>query len=129
MFKNKDNQTGTITYSNEDLAKRINISSRTITRLNKSLKEKGLLDMVQLSQRNQETGLPINQKTFHLDKVQQAIVFILGNHESRIQDTEKDVSDSKIEIEAIKKVLTPEQRKAFELEKEKLKEKESLSNK
>lgn len=129
MFKDKDTQTGTITYSNEDLAKRINITSRTIKKLDKSLKEKGILESCQLTQRNQETYLPINQKTFHLDKVQQAIVFILGNHESRIQSTEKDVSDSKIEIEAIKKVLTPEQHKAFEIEYEKLKKKESLSNK
>ena len=91
MFKNKDTQNGIVTYNNIELSKRINTSPSTISRLDSSLKEKEFLDINVLTQKDQETGLPIREKVFHLSKIEQAIVFILGNHEERIQENTNEI--------------------------------------
>lgn len=91
MFKSKETQNGIITYNNIDLANRINVSPSTISRIDNSLKTKDYLEINTLTQKDQQTGLPIKEKIFHLNKLQQAIVFILGNHEERIQDNTNEI--------------------------------------
>lgn len=91
MFKNKETQNGIVTYNNVELSKRINTSPSTISRLDSSLKEKEVLNINILTQKDQKTGLPIREKIFHLSKIEQAIVFILGNHEERIQENTNEI--------------------------------------
>jgi DNA-binding transcriptional regulator YhcF (GntR family) len=91
MFKNKETQNGIVTYNNIELSKKINTSPSTISRLDSSLREKEFLDINILTQKDQETGLPIREKVFHLSKIEQAIVFILGNHEERIQENTNEI--------------------------------------
>lgn len=111
MFKKEDTQDGIVTYNNIELSKRLNISPSTISRLDSSLKSKEILDINILTQKDPETGLPIKEKSFHLTKIQQAIVFILGNHEQRLRDTENKIENNTNEIDLLKK-------KIAELEKE-----------
>ena len=101
MFKNKDTQNGIVTYNNIELSKRINTSPSTISRLDSSLKEKEFLDINILTQKDLETGLPIREKIFHLSKMEQAIVFILGDHEQRIESLEERLN--RLEQELCKK--------------------------
>lgn len=115
MFKNKETQNGIVTYNNIELSKRINTSPSTISRLDSSLREKEFLDINILTQKDQETGLPIREKVFHLSKIEQAIVFILGNHEERIQENTN-------EIQLLKERMDKLERENKEL-KEKLKNK------
>jgi len=110
MFKNKETQNGIVTYNNIELSKRINTSPSTISRLDSSLKEKEFLDINILTQKDQETGLPIREKIFHLSKIEQAIVFILGNHEERIQENTNEI------------ILLKERMDRLEKENKKLKE-------
>lgn len=105
MFKKEDTQDGIITYDNVELSKRLNISPTTISRLNDSLTIKKFLKINTLSQRNPETGLPIKEKVFHLSKIEQAIVFILKNHEERIRETEDKVKDNSNEINLLKEKI------------------------
>jgi DNA-binding MarR family transcriptional regulator len=101
MFKNKETQNGVVTYNNIELSKRINTSPSTISRLDSSLKEKEFLDINVLTQKDLETGLPIREKIFHLSKMEQAIVFILGDHEQRIESLEERLN--RLEQELCKK--------------------------
>lgn len=103
MFKDKETQNGVVTYNNIELSKRINTSPSTISRLDSSLKEKEFLDINTLTQRNQETGLPIKEKIFHLSKIEQAIVFILGNHEERIQNNEHRIESVEERLNKLEK--------------------------
>lgn len=91
MFKKKETQDGVITFNNIELANKINISPSTISRIDSSLKNKEILDINTLPQKNQETGLPIKEKVFHLNKIQQAVIWIIGNHEERIQNNENRI--------------------------------------
>lgn len=103
MFKNKETQNGVVTYSNIELSKRINTSPSTISRLDSSLREKEFLDINILTQKDQETGLPIREKIFHLSKIEQAIVFILGNHEERIQENTNEIQLLKERMDKLEK--------------------------
>lgn len=103
MFKNKETQNGIVTYNNIELSKRINTSPSTISRLDSSLREKEFLDINILTQKDQETGLPIREKVFHLSKIEQAIVFILGNHEERIQENTNEIQLLKERMDKLEK--------------------------
>lgn len=103
MFKNKETQNGIVTYNNIELSKRINTSPSTISRLDSSLREKEFLDINILTQKDQETGLPIREKVFHLSKIEQAIVFILGNHEERIRENTNEIQLLKERMDKLEK--------------------------
>lgn len=103
MFKDSETQDGIITFSNVELAKRINVSPSTISRIDSSLEEKQYLDVTTLSQRDQQTELPIRRKSYHLSKFDQAVVFTLSNHEHRIQQTEDKVESLEERITKLEK--------------------------
>lgn len=105
MFKKEETQDGIVTYNNIELSKRLNISPSTISRLDNALQTKQILNINTLPQRNSETGLPLREKVFHLSKIEQAIVFILGNHEQRLRDTEDKIKNNTDEISLLKKEI------------------------
>ena len=96
QFMFKENGEGKIGYSNKELSEKINMSEKTISRINQSLVKKEYLTINKTSKINPTTGLQIQEKFYHLNKLQQAIVFALTNHEERIQENTND-------IEALKK--------------------------
>lgn len=96
QFMFKENGEGKITYSNKELADKINMSEKTISRINQSLVKKEYLTIEKSHKLNPITGLKINEKFYHLNQLEQAIVFALTNHEERIQENTND-------IEALKK--------------------------
>lgn len=67
------------------------MSYNSVTKYNKSLKEKGYLDIIKTSKKDTTTGLYVQEKLFHLNELEQAIVFALQNHEERIGKTESDI--------------------------------------
>lgn len=99
MFK--ENNTGKISMTDIDLAKKINMSNSTISRCNHSLSSKGYLDIVGCKQ--QGTGIVINEKFFHLDELGQAIVFTLQQHEKAIQKNTNDIEQIKSTVESLTK--------------------------
>jgi len=83
LFKDMEGY-GKTTYSNEQLAEILNISAKTIQRLDKSLMEKGYLTIVKTSAIDKTTGLKINEKIFYLNELEQSIIWTLQKHEDRI---------------------------------------------
>lgn len=111
MFKKEETQDGVVTYNNIELSKRLNISPSTVSRLDSSLQAKQILNINTLALKDPETGLPIKEKVFHLSKIEQAIVFILGNHEERLRDTENKVETNTNEIDLLKKRIAELEKK------------------
>lgn len=111
MFKKEETQDGVVTYNNIELSKRLNISPSTVSRLDSSLQAKQILNINTLTLKDPETGLPIKEKVFHLSKIEQAIVFILGNHEERLRDTENKVETNTNEIDLLKKRIAELEKK------------------
>jgi DNA-binding MarR family transcriptional regulator len=95
MFKDLEGY-GKVTFTDMELADTINLSYNTVVKYNKSLMEKGYLDIIKTNARDTTTGLMINEKIFHLNELEQAIVFKLQNHEERL-----DKADLKIDTMAM----------------------------
>lgn len=104
MFKDEEGF-GKITYPDHKLADKINMSYNTLVKYNKSLEEKGYLTVLKTKAKDSETGIMINEKLFHLNDLEQAIVFRLQNHEERIDNTEKQVSILIKEVNRLNKII------------------------
>ena len=87
MFKDVDGL-GKISYPDHKLSDIINMSYNSITKYNRSLAEKGYLDIIRTSAKDSVTGIMINEKVFKLNELEQTIVFTLQNHEDRLTSLE-----------------------------------------
>jgi DNA-binding MarR family transcriptional regulator len=87
MFKDIEG-VGKVTLDNNSLGEKINLSPRTIQKLDKSLIEKGYLNIVKTSAKNLDTGLKINEKIFHLNELEQAVIWTLQKHDEKINEHE-----------------------------------------
>ena len=100
MFKDIEG-IGKITYSDMEQSNKINISPKTISRLDKSLIEKGYLDVVKTNARDSLTGLKVNEKFFNLTELDQTVVFTLMDHEDRIENTENKIESMQKQIDIL----------------------------
>lgn len=102
QFMIKDqNGVGKTTYSNEVLSEKLNISSRTITRLDNSLIQKGYLNIVKTRSKDSETGLFINEKFFHLDELGQAIIWTLQKHDKDIEELKETTNSNSKDLKIV----------------------------
>ena len=108
MFK--ESGEGKISLSNRELSKRINISEKTIRRCDQSLEAKEYLQIIPTSKRDPETGCAVREKFYHLTKLEQAIVFVLKNHEDRIQSNTEDIEALRKEVEELKELAKSQQK-------------------
>lgn len=93
---------GKVTYSNRELAQKINLSEPLIDKHDRELSSKGLLSLVESDKRDDERGIMINSKFFHLDELGQAIVFTLQRHNKKLSEQDKRIE----ELEGlVKKIL------------------------
>ena len=90
MFK--EDGFGKTTFTNKELAKKINMSESSVSRCNKSLEKKEYLAIIETDTKDLETGLRIKEKIFYLNELGQAVIFALKNHEERINEHEDTLS-------------------------------------
>lgn len=101
MFK--ENNLGKITYTNKELSDLINMSESVISRCNKSLEKKEYLSLIKTNSKDSITGVYVNEKIFYLDELGQAVIFVLQNHEDRIQNNSKEIEKLKQQIQSMQK--------------------------
>lgn len=92
--KNKSGYMGT-TNSNEEIAKKINMSKRKIIELNKSLREKGIFAELTCFTTD-ETGLSKKMKTVDMELIGQAVLFVnqkVDNTISRVDLLEQQLAE------------------------------------
>lgn len=92
--KNKTGYMGT-TDSNEEIAKKINMSKRKIIELNKSLREKGIFAELTCFTKN-EAGLEKKMKTVDMELIGQAILFVndkVDNTIARVELLEQQLNE------------------------------------
>jgi len=86
---------GKTTYSNDVIAEKLNISPKTVARLDSSLVKKGYLNIVKTKTRDPVTGVFINEKFFHLDELGQAVIWNLQKHEEKIEKHDNEIEELK----------------------------------
>lgn len=80
---------GKISLSNKDLAEKLNVSEKSIYRLNKDLTRKEILQIFKESKRNLETGCSEELKVFNLQKCGQAALWLIQDNAERIDAIEE----------------------------------------
>lgn len=113
----------TLSYSNRTLAEKINLPESSLRKCNMELIRKSYLDIVKNNSRDIETGCQTDTKIFKLDKLGQAVICALYNHEERLQELESK-SASKQDIENLRKEFNKEIQKKDKLIEQLLKERE-----
>ncbi len=120
QFMFKENGIGKVSYSDNELAEKTGLNRHTIAKTTSSLIEKGFATQVTLKTKNPETGLINKETIYNLNKIGQAIVFALNDHEWRISETEKEIASLKKdkelllrELEELKKQLLPRIQKEY----------------
>lgn len=105
------NGVGKMSYTGEELGKLINVSARTIARLDKSLEEKGFLTITRTNKIS-PSGIVIKEKFFKLDELGQAIIWTLQKHDDDIEklkiSSESNERDLKVvlrEVDELKKEI------------------------
>lgn len=102
QFFIKDKQgLGKTTYTNEEIAEKLNISPRTVSRLDTSLVRKGYLDIVKTNSKDPVTGVYINEKFFHLDELGQAIIWKLQQHEEDIEELKETTESNSRDLQIV----------------------------
>lgn len=101
MFKNSNEETGDISYTNKEIAEKINVSERMVIELNKSLVEKDIL----------QDSKAVTKK-FNLRPIDQIIILELANQKEDIEDLrikygkiEQDNIELRKELSELKKTL------------------------
>lgn len=89
LFKDKATRTGSTTYTNQELSQLINMDRGTISKIDKSLQDKGILNLIKINAIDSETGLAINQKVFNFDEFANGVVFEFIRQDERITSVER----------------------------------------
>jgi len=104
MFKDQEGF-GKITYTDLELSKKINMSYSSIVKHHKSLEKKGYLTTIKTSAKDSLTGLPINEKIFHLNELGQAIIWTLQKHEDDIQELKEKTDTTSKDVDLLLKEI------------------------
>lgn len=126
MFKDQEGL-GKISYSNYELAEKLNVSEHFIRKCNKELERKNYLITTDNENRDLETGCKKDTKIFKLTELGQAIIWKLQEHEEQIKQNAENIEALKQEMrqkdekykqetEQSKKLINALQKKIEELE-------------
>ncbi len=96
---------GKISYSNYDLANKINMSESCIRKCNQELKKENYLVSVDNKNRDIETGCKTDTKLFKLAELGQAIIWKLKEHENKIEQNTENIIELSKKIEAQQKLI------------------------
>lgn len=97
MFKDNKGY-GKVSLTNSELSEKINMPESTISKCNRSLTSKDYLSIIRCKNVDEETGIQIQEKIFHLDELGQAVIWALTNHETRIQNNEQRISNNEKDL-------------------------------
>lgn len=107
QYTNKDDGNYAVTtYSNEELSKKMNINVRALSKVFRSLEDKGILITNRTSAFDKITGLRKTAKLVDLALVCQAVLFInkkVDEHTEQLEKHTEDIKMLKKEILALKR--------------------------
>ena len=93
LIKDEDTMTAVTTFSNRKMADIINMPESTYRKTINELIDKEFVELQKYI--DPLTKLTSKQKVYFLDKLSQAIIFIIRDHETRIRQNEEDIEDLK----------------------------------
>lgn len=99
------NGLGKISMPNTVLSKQINMPESTIRKCNAELASKDYLTIIKNENRDLQTGCKTETKIIELNKLGQAIIWTLCDHEDRIQKNTEDINELYKKLDAQQKLI------------------------
>lgn len=87
MFKDVEG-IGKISYPNTEFSKKIHMAESTIRKCDKELEKIEMLNIINNDSRDPESGCKTRTKVYNLDKLGQAIIWKLKEHDNRLDSCE-----------------------------------------
>lgn len=100
---------GKISFSNNNLSEQINMPESSIRKCNTELVRKNYLTIVKNKSRDIETGCKTDTKIFNLNELGQAIIWVLQNHEERIEQNTNDINELRKQVEKQNELINKQQ--------------------
>lgn len=94
MYKDVEG-VGKVSFTNKELSEKINMPEATISKANRSLVRKNYLTVVKNESRDLDSGCRTDTKLFQLNKLGQAVIWLLKDHEDRINENTEDIKGLK----------------------------------
>lgn len=104
IFKDYDNQTAFITWTNSKIASMLHLSPQVISRYMNALKKKQAFVEIKTTYRDPATKLPIIRREFNLQALNQLFV-LLEKHENDIQETKENLRETKDDVAELKEQI------------------------
>ena len=102
LYLNEDERTNDTTYSNSEIAKLLGLSVNTVKKYNTELIQNDILHETQLMIKSDD-GFSVTKKSFDLDKLGQAVLYKLKEHEEKLGKHDQEIEDLKQQIEQLKR--------------------------
>lgn len=96
---------GKVTSSTKDIADKINISEKTVMRYDKELIQKGMMSIIKTKVRDSVTGLCKQERIYNLEKLGQAIIWKLKEHDELITNNTEAIEELKKDNELLKRQI------------------------
>ena len=96
LYLNENERTNDTTYSNSEIAKLLGLSINTVKKYNTELIRNDILHETQLMIKSDD-GFCVTKKSFDLDKLGQAVLYKLKEHEVQINQNTEDINFLKTE--------------------------------
>lgn len=110
MYKDVENY-GKVSFPNRQLSQLINMPQSTINDCNRELRQKGYLSELENKSKELDgSGVSTKTKVFYLTKLGQAIIWKLKDHENRIEQNTKDISDMSLKMQSMEQKLEEQQK-------------------
>jgi hypothetical protein len=120
MFKDTPGL-GKSSYQTEEVSDKINLPAIKVERYERDLIDKGYLSLVATKKRDPASGIFLKEKFFHLNELEQAVIFALQKHEEKLEEHTVKLEDLEIKVDDTNKKLL---QRIAELEKEVYKKEE-----
>lgn len=96
---------GKISKTNKDLSNMINMPESTISKCNRELERKNYITIIKNASVDITTGCKTNTTLIELNKLGQAVIWGLRDHEERISQNSEDIKEIKNTVENLKEKL------------------------
>ena len=119
MFKDLQGY-GKVTFSVKELSKLINMPEWEIWKCDKALRDKGYLEVLTTKNRDFDTGLPIKERLYNLEKLGQGIIWELSRYKKMIEQNDKTTKRLKKDIKKLLELLDKKTEENAQLKKEQI---------
>lgn len=125
MFKDLT-EYGKVSFTTKELSELINMPEWEIWKCDRTLKDKGYLEVVKTKNRDFDTGLQRSEKIFNMKLLGQKIIWMLAKNNERIRQNTEQIKKLQRDLQIMKKLLQQKNKELKQAKTSKIQTQEEL---